>query len=315
MNNLIDDLIKDYKKIAIVGHVRPDGDCIGASLALYNYIDLLDSNIKKYIYLEEINSSFSFLKNSDSIKSKKDIEDFDLVICLDCADIFRVGIIRDLNIKYKKSICIDHHVSNRGFADINIINPQASSTCEVLFDLLDKEKINKSIAECLYTGIVSDTGIFRYPATSVNTMKIASYLMSKKINFSKIIDDTYITKTYKQQKLLAKAIDNANLFFDNKCIISFIANDYLKELEAAPQDLDGIAGVLRDTKGIEISVFIHELDNSIFKISFRSKEYIDVNELASKFDGGGHIRAAGGRSKDTLEATIDKLKLEIKNVI
>ena len=162
--------LAQVKTVAIAGHVRPDGDCVGSCLATYNYIKTWFPQIQADIYLEPIPNIFKFLKNSDQICNFCDSDQrYDLCIVQDCGDTGRLGA----SVKYfetaKKTICIDHHVSNASFADENYIFPETSSTSELIFELLETDRITKEIAECIYVGIVHDTGVFQYSSTSAKT--------------------------------------------------------------------------------------------------------------------------------------------------
>ena len=168
--SFFDTMLEDVETMAIIGHIRPDGDCIGSCLAAYNYLEEHYPDVRVTVFLEEPSIKFGYLKNIERICSDFSVEaEFDLCLCLDCSDMLRFGeAVRYLN-SAKKSICVDHHVTNTGFAGQNIIEAKASSTCEVLFGLLEEEKISKAVAECIYTGIATDTGCFKYSNTTPQT--------------------------------------------------------------------------------------------------------------------------------------------------
>ena len=167
----LDAIIEDKNVIGIAGHVRPDGDCVGSTLAVYNYIKDNYPEKDVRIYLEPIPNIFKFLKRADEIRSDyKDDVVFDLFIAEDCGDLGRLGNAAKYFENAKSTLCIDHHVSNSSFADENYIFPKASSTCELVFELIDRQKLTLQIAECLYTGMVHDTGVFQYSCTSAKTM-------------------------------------------------------------------------------------------------------------------------------------------------
>ena len=202
----LDSILREKNSVGIAGHVRPDGDCVGSTLAMYNYIRKYFPNIDVKLYLEPIPNIFKFLKNSENICNDCVEENqFDLFISLDCGDTGRLGTAAKYFEGAKETLCIDHHISNCAFADNNYIEPHASSTCELIFELIGKDKIDKEIAECLYTGMVHDTGVFQYSCTSAKTMAIAGILMDKGIDYPKIVDDTFYTKTFNQNKILGFA--------------------------------------------------------------------------------------------------------------
>lgn len=182
-------LIEDAKTIGIFGHIRPDGDCVGSCLGLYNYIqDNYDAEVT--VYLEKIPDKFSFLKGADAICHEPESRVLDLAISLDCGDRDRHGSFYELFGMAKKSACLDHHRSNQGFGDYYYCDADASSASEVLFRHIDPENISLACAECLYLGIVHDTGVFKYSACTKDTMQVAGELLAHGVDAQKIIDDT-----------------------------------------------------------------------------------------------------------------------------
>ena len=175
------ELLKEKKKIALGGHVRPDGDCIGSVMGLYLYLKQEYPHIQTDVYLEKIPETFRLIKGTDEVRSEVNNNEtpYDLFICLDCADPMRLGFSSSVFENAKETVCIDHHISNESFADLNYIVPDASSTSELVVTLLDEEKISKESAEALYMGIAHDTGVFRYSCTSPETMENAAKLMRK----------------------------------------------------------------------------------------------------------------------------------------
>ena len=154
------ELLKEKKKIALGGHVRPDGDCIGSVMGLYLYLKQEYPHIQTDVYLEKIPETFRLIKGTDEVRSEVNNNEtpYDLFICLDCADPMRLGFSSSVFENAKETVCIDHHISNESFADLNYIVPDASSTSELVVTLLDEEKISKESAEALYMGIAHDTG-------------------------------------------------------------------------------------------------------------------------------------------------------------
>jgi phosphoesterase RecJ-like protein len=182
--------------------------------------------------------------------------------------------------------------------------PDASSTCEVIFDLLDESRITKEIAKSLYIGIVHDTGIFRHVSTSGKTMEIAATLIRKGINFTKLIDETFTQKTYAQLQIMGRALTESMLYMDGRLIVSSVSLDTMKLYEVTHTDLDGIIDQLRTAKGTEVALFIYEAEEGDNKISFRSNGDVNVSEIARFFGGGGHVKAAGCNIKGTVSQVI-----------
>lgn len=308
MINKIDELLKDIDTVCITGHISPDGDCVGSNLALYTYINNNYPNIRTDVFLEPPTSKLAFIKNFDQINTSYDKEeDYDLIICIDAASKERIGKAVKYFDAAKKTVNIDHHVSNEGFADIDHVIPESSSSCEVLFDLLDKEKIDRDIAIALYTGIVYDTGVFKYSNTSPKTMRIAAELMEFDIPTAFVIDESFYSKTYDENRIYGYAILNSKLCHEGKVIYSYITRETMKEFHVSKSELEGIVSQLRLTKGVECSIFVYELDNGTCKVSLRSGEYVDVNKIAHEFSGGGHVRAAGCVMKGEIMECIERL--------
>lgn len=308
-----DSQLKQVKTVAIAGHVRPDGDCAGSCLATYNYIKNNYPNIEVDLYLEPIPNIFKFLKRSEEIiyTCEEDMT-YDLFISQDCGDTGRLGDAVKYFHSAKKTICVDHHISNESFADENYIFPHASSTSELIYELLDKDKITKEIAECIYVGMVHDTGVFQYSSTSARTMEIAGNLMEMGIDFSKIVDDTFYKKTFSQTRIMGKALMDAKLYLEGRAIAAIVTLEDMKHFEALPKHLEGIVNQLRVTKDVEVAVFLYETEDGSYKFSTRSNGKVNVAEIAVAHGGGGHCRAAGFSMTGEPESMIDVVMQEIK---
>lgn len=312
MNNILDE-VADAKSIGITGHVRPDGDCVGSCMAIYNYLLTNCQNTIIDVYLESVPKAFTVLKNTDQVNTSYDKEMvYDVFITLDCSSIDRIGHAAQYFEKAKKTICIDHHISNIEFADISKLVTDASSTCEVLYDLLEEDKIDLAIAEALYTGIIHDTGVFKHSNTTKKTMSIAGNLISKGVAFSELIDQSFYQKTYKQNQILGRCLLESIIALDGKCIISSIDKKSLEFYNATASDLDGIIDQLRVTKGIEAAILIHEVELQEYKVSMRSNGKVDVCKIAVYFGGGGHIKAAGCTMHGSLHDVMNNLLKHIE---
>ena len=301
----LDTVLAGKTSVGIAGHVRPDGDCVGSTLAVYNYIRFYYPKVDVRLYLEPIPNIFKFLAHSSDIRNEYTDEiTFDLFIAEDCGDTGRLGNAAKYFEHAAHTFCIDHHVSNQAFADDNYIFPDASSTCELVFELMDEEKITKEIAECLYTGMVHDTGVFQYSCTSAKTMNIAGRLMDKGIDYSKIIDDTFYTKTYNQNRIMGLALVTSKLYLGGQCIVSSNTQDEMNAYDVLPKHLDGIVSQLRVTKDVKVAVFLYENEDGTYKASFRVNGEFDAASLAMKFGGGGHVKAAGC----TMQGALDEIE-------
>lgn len=286
--------LKGINTVAIAGHVRPDGDCVGSCMGLYLYLKENYPDIAADVYLEQPGAQFSFLSCFKEIKTVYETgKVYDLLITLDVSDKNRIGVAEEAYETAKKRVCIDHHISNRGLGDVNEIRPDASSTCEVLYTLLEEEKVSKAVAEAIYTGMVHDTGVFQYSCTSPETMRIAAKLMEKGIPFTKIVEKSFYEKTYVQNQILGRCLMESILLMDGKCVIGVVKKKMMDFYHVEPKDLDGIVQQLRIIKGVEVAIFIYEVKPQEFKVSLRSKGKVNVNKVASYFGGGGHVLAAG----------------------
>ena len=294
MKKMLNRMIAQANTIAIGGHERPDGDCTGSCMGLYLYILENYSGKTVDIYLEQIPRSYQFLKRSGEIRHEapKD-QKYDLFICLDCGDKERLGFSQTLFEQAAHTLCVDHHISNKGFGEENYVVPDASSTSELIYDLIDKEKITLPVAEALYLGIVHDTGVFQYSCASPATLRAAADLMERGVDAPALIRKTYVEKSYAQNQVLGRALMESILFMDGRCIASYIRRREMEFYGVEPKALDGIVSHLRDTKGVEVAVFMYELKPSVYKVSLRSKEQVDVSRIAQYLGGGGHKRAAG----------------------
>jgi len=302
-------LIKDANKIAIFSHISPDGDALGSSLGFSIAIKKLGKTADIYLQ-DEVPCTYMFLPKSETVL-KKSCEsmntNYDLAIALDAGDLERLGDCKELFLNTKTRINIDHHVTNTNFADYNYIEPHASSTGEIIYKIIKETSMNidKNIAECLYVAIATDTGGFRYSNTSTFCMQAAAELINYKIDVSdisrRIFDMTSLTKV----KLMGIAIDSLEIHGDGKIGLMVISNADMRRLKACNDDLDGIINIARNIIGIEAAALFIEKEIGKIKVNFRSNSYVDVAAIAKKFNGGGHIRAAGG----TIEGkTIDEAK-------
>ena len=249
MINLSEEM-KNVKSVAISGHIRPDGDCLGSTLGLRNYIiDNCPGVFVSVYLLMPIPLDFDFLRGYDEIKTEYDGEEFDLFIACDCGAEDRLDKNAVLIKHAKRVLCIDHHEISRTPVpyDESYIDPPASSTCELVYNLLDVDKISKSTAECLYTGIVHDTGKFQFQCCHRSTMEAAGVLMEKGIDYSRIIDETFNFKTFTQIKLLGYAIDKAELALDGQMIVSVLTLSDFEKFGANSKDTEGIVQRLRET--------------------------------------------------------------------
>ncbi len=270
---MLNKMLMQAGSIAVGGHIRPDGDCVGSCMGLYRYIRDNYPDKKTDVYLEEIPEPFKFLEDTKDIRhSIEEGQTYDLFVCMDCGDKDRLGFSVPLFEGAKNTFCIDHHISNGSFAENNYIVPDASSASELAFGLMDKDKVSRKAAEALYLGIVHDTGVFQYSCAGPSTFEAAAELLKKGIDAPGIIRDTYYVKTYAQNQILGRALMESILFLDGKCIVSYIRKSTMDFYKVTPKELDGIVSHLRNTEGVHVAVFMYELEPEVYKISLLQTE-------------------------------------------
>ena len=289
----LNELCDEAASIAISGHVRPDGDCVGSTLGLYNYLKKKYPGKKIAVYLEKPSEIFRYLKGFDEIRTVPDECRYDLFFALDLGETERLGGNAVYFETAGDTACIDHHISNDGFARHDYIVPDASSTSELVYTLMDESEVDRDIAECIYTGIIHDTGVFQYSNTSKRTMEIGGKLISFGFDFSRIIDETFYEKTYVQNQIMGRALLESIIFMDGKCIASAIDKKTMDFYGATSKDLEGVVSQMRYTKGVDCAIFMYESGPMEYKVSMRSNGAVDVAKIAKTLGGGGHVRAAG----------------------
>lgn len=315
MNDIIAKL-KSSSKIAVSFHSSPDGDSIGSALALMIGLKKLN----KYVYIvskEPVPDYLNFLPESSEITGENLTlkDDTDCMVVLDCGDLKRVN--GNINIANRKFclINIDHHLSNDLYGDLNFVDTNAAAVGEIVYGLLKSMGItvDRSISECLYTSLITDTGSFKYSGTTSVTHTIAGDLINSGIDFSKIHRIVFENIEFKRLKLIGKAIENMDIINrGNICIIT-ITSDMLRETESEDiSDTSDIIALGMQIKTVETAALLKEVRNGI-KISLRSKNVVDVRKVAELFGGGGHKRAAGlfieGKSIQECKSIIEE-KLE-----
>ena len=299
--------------IVISGHIRPDGDCVGSCMATYLFLKKTMPKADIRIFLEQPADIFSCIQDFDLIDTTFQMEaEPDVFIALDCEKT-RLGEAEKIFDKAKKTINIDHHISNEhGCGDVNYIDPKASSASELVYDVLNKQYLDEEIAKAIYIGMIHDTGIFQYSNTSPKTLHTAADLISYGFDFPTLIDKTFYEKTYVQNQILGRALLESILFMDGKCVVSYIDQKTMKFYDVTSKDLEGIVSQLRIIKGVECAIFMYETSTLQYKVSLRSCSYVDVSKVAEYFGGGGHKRAAGCTINGTFYDVVNNLSEQIE---
>ncbi|MCQ2957529.1 MAG: bifunctional oligoribonuclease/PAP phosphatase NrnA [Candidatus Gastranaerophilales bacterium] len=312
--------ISEAKNILIVSHVGPDGDTIGSTLALSNIIkeNFKDKNVV-YVIQHKLPDIYSFLPNKENItfdNREVNISCFDLAIALDCATKKRMGYFENIYNKAKFKINIDHHATNPSYADINIINPAASSCGEIIFGIADKTNLNISLdtAICLYTALLTDTGAFRYSNTKGNTLLTASKLVDKGVNPQKIYEYCFESRPVEMLKVASYAMANAKFLNNDKIAYTIVTRETLAKFNALDEHLEGIPEMLRQATSVEVAFLVKETIKNEAKFSFRSKT-TDVASLCETFGGGGHKYAAGCLLDGSIDNALEKVLPEVIKLV
>lgn len=307
------EIAQGAKTILIAGHLRPDGDCVGAAAAAYLYLKKIYPEAQISAYVEKVPEVYRFLDLEHSIFVEKLPEGpVDLFLSLDSSSKDRLGEAERLFDTAGRTACIDHHVSNLGYARENFVEAGSSSACEVLYGLMEEELIDTRIAEAIYIGIIMDTGVFRYSNTSKKTMEIAGSLMEKGVPFWKYIDECFYQRTYTQTQLLGRTLLTSMRLMEGRVIVATVTRRMLEFYGAQTEDIEGIIDQLRVTKGVEVALLLQEIDDQQYKVSMRSNTFVDVSKIAVYFGGGGHVKAAGCTMRGSLHDVVNNITEHIE---
>ena len=321
--NEIKELLSTPKNIVVVPHKNPDGDAIGACLAVSHFLE----NKGHLVTIVSPNDYPDFLKwlpaSQNSYKydlqnkqSKRAIDNASIIFLLDFNALHRVGDdMKNFLMQFEGDfIMIDHHQQPDEIAKYLYSDISMSSTCQMVYHFLEKmnelEAINQDIATCLYTGIMTDTGSFRFPSTTSLTHKIIADLIEKGADNSIIHNRVYDNNSFQRMQLLGRALSHLEVIDEYKTAFIWLSQNDLNEFKYQKGDTEGIVNYALSLEGVIFGViFIEDTDQKIIKISFRSKGNFSVNKFAREnFNGGGHVNAAGGKTQLSLEATIEKFK-------
>ena len=318
-------LLAEPKKIVIVSHRNPDGDAYGSSLALYHYLVKLNHKVN-VVSPNDCPDFLKWLPNQDKIivfdenvdEASTILQDAEIVFTLDFNALHRVGnqmqqVLESISPIF---IMIDHHEQPDDYAKFTYSDPSIASTCEMIYHFLDKlealESIDNDIASCIYTGVVTDTGSFKYSATSNVTHLIVAKLMDVGIDHTRIHNRLYDTNSFNRLQLLGTALNNLKVLHKYRTAYITISQKELNSFNFKKGDTEGFVNYGLSVEGVVFAViFIEDQKQGIIKMSLRSKGDFSVNDFArNHFNGGGHLNAAGGRSEVTLQNTVKQF-LEI----
>lgn len=307
--------IKQAESIVILTHESPDGDAIGSSLALKKILEKIDKNAD--VIIPEVPRLYSYLPNINDVKKESEIKQYDLAIAVDCADLKRLSA-KEYFENSKKTISIDHHGSNKMFADLNFVNPVSPACCEVLAGMLGyyQIEIDKAIGTYLMTGIITDTGGFRHQGITPETFEFTADLIRIGVDVPEIYKNTLCTKSKANFRLTKKIMDRMELLEDGKIAFTYINTQDLEEVEAEPGDHEGLVDIGKNIEGVEVSIFIRQKENEeAYKVSMRSTDKVNSSDVCLMFGGGGHPRAAGALIHGNVEQVKDKIVNEVIKVL
>ena len=308
MNDILK-LINDSNDILLLTHECPDGDAIGSIMAVYHF--LVGINKKVDILIPEIPPVFNFINSINNSVDKSD-KTYDLSIVLDCSTKERIGQLNSEFDRCKTSIVIDHHITNTNYGNINHVEANASSCCQVLYYLFKDWNVNitREIAESLIVGLLTDTNGFANDNLDRNSFGMAMELFDTGINFHDIYYRVLSMKNRAQFELMKFTISRLEFFLDGKIAFSYITKEDLNNSGAKLGDHEGLVDIGRNIEGVEVSIFVREDDG--YRASLRSNGRINVNNIASKLGGGGHKMAAGATIKENFKETKEILINETK---
>lgn len=320
--------IKSSKNIVLTAHINPDGDALGSLLAFYFMINeyckknntkkmvkiIIDDKLPKYMrHFKDTELIWSYEKFSEEFKQNfQNDKKFDLFISLDCANEERYGKSIEIKKLSKKSINIDHHISNTEHADFNYVE-DICSTGELLYQFLKifDIELTKKIAEYMYLGIINDTGNFRHDNVTPHTFLVCSKLIEAGVNNHKIANIIFAVSE-KQVDFIGEVYKNKKIDEKYKFVSYYLTQSKMKELGIEKDDTNSTSEMLLKIEGMEISLFVREEEDGSLKGSFRANDKYNVNKIASIFGGGGHIKAAGFKTDLSFEEILEKTYEELK---
>jgi bifunctional oligoribonuclease and PAP phosphatase NrnA len=324
MQNLADfkSLLHKPAKVVITTHKKPDADALGSSLALALYLSKLDHSVSvitptdypRFLNWMKGNNQVINFENKNEEISKQLINEAEIIFCLDFSSLNRINGLGEMVSKSDaKKVLVDHHLDPENFADFMEWDTKASATAELLFDLIvsigDRDLIDKDIADCLYAGIMTDTGSFRHPNTTQNVLRIAADLVSIGADVAMVAKLIYDTNSIERLKFLGFSLsERLKMLKEFNTAYIAISKQDLKSFKSKTGDTEGLVNYALSIEGIRFAALIIDREDEI-SLSFRSIGDFSVNDFAKKnFDGGGHMNAAGGRSKLSLDDTVKKFE-------
>lgn len=313
------DFILQHDDFLVVSHVQPDGDAASSTVAvgwLLTRLNKTYSMINEGAIPKKLNSLWSIDQVINYSVSAPD-RTYSAIICVDCADYARTGKVKALFAEDALMLNIDHHPTNDAFGTVNLIKTDAAATAEILFDLLHTFdlKWDVDVATAVYTGILTDTGGFRYSNTTPKVMSIASELLAHGVKGNELAEYLLEHMTMPHVLLLKKALSRLSFAEQSQIAWVYVTPEDMAETGAASDDLEGLVNVPRNIEGVEVGILFKQVDETAVKVSLRSGSKVNVAEVAQSFGGGGHVRAAGckvaGPLEDVINHVVDRVRQEL----
>ncbi len=302
----------------VVGHSIPDGDCVASVVAMLLGLSFLGKRVVAVIE-DRVPETYRYLKGFDLITKPELVEYWPTaVVYVDCSDPERVGTRTLPYLKNcKKVINIDHHPSNTFFGHFNRVEPEKASTAELVLDLLDEMRvpIDGPIATAVYTGIIMDTGCFQYSNTRPDTLRTAARMLEQGAELDVVRRNLFESRPLVEIRLLQQALSTLSFTADGKVAWMILTFEDILRLKAQDYHFEGLINYARFIDGVEVGLLFREIEPGIIKVGFRSKDMVDVNAIAARFGGGGHLRAAGARLEGNIEDVCQKVIEAVKEVV
>jgi phosphoesterase RecJ-like protein len=309
--------LTEGKNYALLIHTSPDGDAIGSSLALAHTLVGFGKKVD-LLCQDTMPDSYEFLEGIKFFKRNMQPEDwYDIAVIVDCSDLERLGSLSGIVKCSAKTLNIDHHITNSYFADINYVDIKSAATAEIIYEIILElaGTPGLSVSEALYTGILTDTGNFSFSNVTPRTHSVASELISQGVNPEKVSTLVYKNHSLNKIKLWGRAIDSLETDHSGKFAMITITSDMIENNGAKEFDVEGVVNFALDIKGVELAVLIREMVTGGVKVSFRSKNSLDVSRLAAQFGGGGHKKAAGCIMKEGIDQSKAIIKTAAGKII
>jgi len=311
--------LRRHDDFLIVSHQQPDGDAISSTVAAGWLLERLGKSFSMYNE-GPVPTRMRHLWNSERIRVADGLpagKKFRHIVCVDCADFARIGRAAAWIAEDAEILNIDHHATNEGFGSLNLVRTEAAATAEIMFELLQTAEIewNKDIANAIYTGLLTDTGGFRYANTTPFVMSIASFLLDRGADGPALAESLLERMSLEQLLMLQRALPRLTLTPDRKIAWLWVTEKDLQETGAGNEHLEGLVAYPRNLEGVEVGMLFKQMGEGAVKVSLRSAGTVDVARVAKGFGGGGHVRAAGCRLEAPLSEAIDRLVAAVQNAL